>query len=175
AGNYPPPEGHQFWTLDAVVETAHEVFADARGPQRLVELAVKASDDSSFRRILEQVVRNYLRDQARATTKGRLVRRLHELLEADPRFVTSTRERAGRTVGLSDDMTPGLWNGQLRDLTVAAYKVTEVSVVRWRAEARRRSPVADAASLLAVCEAVLRAAGAALPISDLAEVVAARF
>lgn len=47
--------------------------------------------------------------------------------------------------------------------------------MRWRAEARRRSPVADAASMLAVCEAVLRAAGATLPISDLAEVVAARF
>jgi hypothetical protein len=175
AGNYPPPEGHRSWTMDAVVETAHEVFADARGPQRLVELAVKASDDGSFRRILEQVVRNYLRDQARATTKGRLVRRLRELLDADPKFVTSPRERVGRTVGLSDGTTPGLWNGQLSDLTAAAYKVTEVSVVRWRAEARRRSPVADAASLLAVCEAVLRAADAALPISDLAEVVAARF
>src|SRR5262249_19653591 len=118
----------------------------------------------------------YLRDQARATTIGRLVRRLRELLEANPRFATSTRDRAGgRTVGLSDGTTPGLWNGQLSDLTAAAYKVTEVSVVRWPTAARRPPPVADAARLLAVCEAVLHAAGATLPISDLAEVVAARF
>src|SRR5439155_6713922 len=61
----------------------------------------------------------------------------------------------------------------MRRSTIAAYKVTEVSVVRWRPEARRQSPVADAASLTAVCEAVLRAAGASLPVSDLADVVAA--
>jgi hypothetical protein len=176
AGNFPPPEGHPSWTLDAVIETAHDVFADSRGPQRLVELAVKASDDASFRRLLEQVVRNYLRDQARATTKGRLVRRLRELLEADPRFAVVPRDRPGaRNIELSDGTTPGVWNGRLSDLVAAAYKVTEVSVVRWRPEARRQSPVADAASLTAVCEAVLRAAGASLPVSDLADVVAARF
>src|SRR6266540_3915491 len=128
------------------------------------------------RRLLEQVVRNYLRDQARATTKGRLVRRLRELLEADPRFAGVPRDRPGaRNIELSDGTTPGVWNGRLSDLVAAAYKVTEVSVVRWRPEARRQSPVADAASLTAVCEAVLRAAGASLPVSDLADVVAARF
>src|SRR5262245_47764996 len=76
AGNFPPPDGHAAWSVDAVAETAHVVFTDARGPQRLVELAVKAYDDASFRRLLEQVVRNFLRDQARATAKGRLIRRL---------------------------------------------------------------------------------------------------
>jgi hypothetical protein len=40
AGNYPPPEGYGIWTIDAVVETAHDVFADARGPQRRVEGAM---------------------------------------------------------------------------------------------------------------------------------------
>jgi len=163
AGNYPPPEGHQSWTVDAVVETAHDVFADARGPQRLVELAVKASDDLTFLRLLEQVVRNYLRDQARVTTKGRLIRRLRELLEADSRFTTVPQNRPGaRNIGLTDGTTPGVWNGRLSDLVAAAYKVTEVSIVRWRPEARRQSPIADAASLTEVCEAILRAASASL-------------
>src|SRR6266540_3915489 len=55
AGNFPPPEGHPSWTLDAVIETAHDVFADSRGPQRLVELAVKASDDGCLSRSSETI------------------------------------------------------------------------------------------------------------------------
>lgn len=176
AGNYPPPAGYRLWTVDAVIETAHDVFADARGPQRLVELAVKASDDTSFLRLLEQVVRNYLRDQARVTAKGRLIRRLRELLEADSRFeVVPPGQPGAGNIELTDGTTPGVWNGRLSDLSAAAYKVTDVSVVRWRPEARRRSPVADGPSLMAVCEAVLRAAGASLPIAEIADVVAARF
>ncbi len=177
AGNFPPPAGHRSWDLDAIEETAHDIFADARGPQRLVELAVKAHDDVSFRRLLDQVVRNFLRDRARATTKGRLIRRLREVLDGDPRFavVPAGRPGAARNIELADGTTPGTWNGRLSDLVSAAYKVTDVAIVRWRMDARRESPVADAPSLTAVCEAVLRAAGASLSLAELADVVAARF
>jgi hypothetical protein len=176
AGNYPPPEGHVTWSIDAVVETAHDVFADARGPQRLVELAVKAFDDPSFQRLLERVVRNYLRDQARMTAKGRLIRRLRELLETDPRFsVVPAGQPGAGSIELADGTTPGVWNGRAGDLVAAAFKVNDVSIVRWRPDARRRSPVAEASSLVAVCEAVLRAAGASLPVAGIADAVAARF
>jgi hypothetical protein len=177
AGNFPPPDGHTSWTLDAIEETAHDIFADARGHQRLVELAVKAHDEASFRRLLEQVARNFLRDRARATTKGRLIRRLRKVLDGDPRFsvVAAGQPGAGRNIELADGTTPGTWNGRLSDLVSAAYKVTDVSIVRWRADARRESPVADAPSLAAVCEAVLRAAGASLSVADFADVIAARF
>lgn len=177
AGNFPPPAGHTSWDLDAIEETAHDIFADARGPQRLVELAVKAHDDGSFRRLLDQVVRNFLRDRGRATTKGRLIRRLREVLDGDQRFavVPAGRPGAGRNIELADGTTPGTWNGRLSDLVSAAYKVTDVAIVRWRMDARRESPVTDAPSLTAVCEAVLRAAGASLSVADLADVVAARF
>jgi len=176
AGNYPPPEGHLSWTVDAVIETAHEVFADRRGPQRLVELAVKASDDRSFRRLLEQVVRNFLRDRARATARGRLIRRLRDLLDGDPRFTAVPADRPGAgNVELADGSSAGVWAGRDSDLLAAAYKVTDVPLVRWRPQARREPPVADGASLLAVCEAVLRAGGGSLRLADLAEVVASRF
>ncbi|WP_433828658.1 hypothetical protein ACQP2E_04770 [Actinoplanes sp. CA-015351] len=177
AGNFPPPTGHQQWTMDAIMETAHEVFADAKGPQRLVELAMKAHDDDSFRRVLEQVVRNFLREKARATTKGRLIRRLREVLDDDARFraVADGQPGAGRNIELADGTTPGVWNGRLSDLVTAAYKVTDVTIVRWRLDARRESPVADAQSLADVCEATLRAAGASVAVAELADVVAARF
>ncbi|MEU4159238.1 hypothetical protein [Actinoplanes sp. NPDC026670] len=177
AGNFPPPDGHHRWDLDAIMETAHEVFADSRGPQRLVELAVKAYDDDSLRRLLEQVVRNFLRDKARTTVKGRLIRRLREVLGDDRRFavVAAGRPGGGRNIELTDGTTPGVWNGRASDLVTAAYKVTDVTVVRWRADARRESPIADATTLATVCEAVLRAAGASLPVADLADAVAARF
>jgi hypothetical protein len=176
AGNYPPPAGHPSWTLDAVQETAHDVFADARGPQRLVELAVKAVDDHSFRRLLEQVVRNFLRDQARATAKGKLIRRLRELLDQDARFAAVGAKRPGAgNIELTDGTTPDVWSGRLSDLEAAAFKVNDVAVVRWRPQARRDSPLSDATSLMAVSEAVLRTAGGSVSLPDLADVVASRF
>jgi hypothetical protein len=53
--------------------------------------------------------------------------------------------------------------------------VKEVTIVRWRPEAPRGSPLADRGSLLKVAEAVLGAAGASLRWADLAAVVGARF
>jgi hypothetical protein len=177
AGNFPPPDGYPAWTIDAVAETAHEIFADARGPQRLVELAVKAHDEASLRRLLEQVVRNFLRDRGRATLKGRLIRRLREVLAEDTRFsvVPAGQPGGGQNLMLAGWTVPGVWNGRPEDLVKAAYTVTDIAVVRWRPDTRRESPVTDAAGLAAVCEAVLRAADASLPLGELADAVAARF
>jgi hypothetical protein len=176
ASNFPPPEGHQSWSVDAVIETAHDVFADAHGPQRLVALAVNADSERSFTRLLEQVVRNYLRDRARATARGRLIRRLRELLEHDVRFAFVPPGRPGeRNVMLTDGSAIGVWGGRTSDLVAAAYKVTDVAIVRWRPQTRRQPPLAEARSLLAVCEAVLRAAEASVRLPDLAHVIALRF
>lgn len=153
ASNFPPPEGHQSWSVDAVMETAHDVFADGHGPQRLVALAVSADSERGFTRLLEQVIRNFLRDRARATARGRLIRRLRELLERDTRFAFVPSGQLGEhSVMLTDGSTEGVWGGRMSELVAAAYKVTDVTIVRWRPQTRREPPLAEGASLLAVCE-----------------------
>ena len=175
-GGYPPPEDSPRWDLDAIEATAHAVFASGRGPARLVELASRATTEADFARLLEAVVRNHLRDQARRTSKGRLMRRLDDLLDVDDRFtrVGAGTEGAGN-VTLSDGSLSGVFGGRHEDLVAAAYGTSGVRLLRWREDARRQPPIADRDSLLRVCEAVLRAAGASMRLSALADVVADRF
>src|SRR4030095_11641370 len=51
----------------------------------------------------------------------------------------------------------------------------DVRIVRWRPEARREGPGVDRASLVAVCAAIIRAAGAPVPLDVLTRVVGRRF
>jgi hypothetical protein len=175
-GGYPPPQGSQMWDMDAVQSVAHAVFAAGRGPARLVELAIRASSEAEFTRVLEAVVRNHLRDLARDTTKGKLIRRLRHVLDSDDRFATvpDGAEGAG-FVTLADGTLSGVFGGRHDDLVAASYGAPGVTLLRWRADTRREPPVADRDSLVSVCETVLRAAGAAMRLPDLAQVVADRF
>ena len=71
---------------------------------------------------------------------------------------------------------PGVvWDGDPAPLLRAAYRVTEVTVVRWRPDSRREPPLADAASLTRVSRAVLEVAGGSMRFADVADVVGARF
>jgi hypothetical protein len=54
-------------------------------------------------------------------------------------------------------------------------QVRDVRIVRWRPEARREGPGVDRAPLVAVCAAIIRAAGAPVPLDVLTRVVGRRF
>lgn len=115
---YPPPDLHQTWTTEAVTETAHDFLIGARANQRLVQLAVLATDERSFARLLEASVRNFLRSQARATERGKLRRRLVTLLESDSAFMLADE---GPPVGWQLTDRPGThWTGRIDDLALAA-------------------------------------------------------
>jgi DNA-directed RNA polymerase specialized sigma24 family protein len=176
AHNFPPPEGQAAWTAEAAIETGHEFLRSANIQRRLVEIAVQADDDEQLARILTQAVVNFLREQARRTARGRLIRRIKEVLLTDRRFMIVPKGTPGAgNVMLTGASTTEPFGGRESDLIAAAFDVKEVAVVRWRPGARRDGPLSDRDSLVKVAEAVLAAADASLRWADLAAVVSARF
>ncbi|HYH48964.1 MAG TPA: hypothetical protein VEG38_05395 [Acidimicrobiia bacterium] len=166
---FPPPGDRPAWTGEAVAETAHEFLADERTPKRLAHLLVHAVDDDSFTRLLHRMVLNFLRDGGRRTEIGRLMLRLRDVLIRNNEFVAGEgdRWRLEKQPAAPSTVAPAA-------LVEAAAAERHVEVPRWSAQARRRAPAADAASLERLCRRVLEAAAGTLPLDQLAQAVAPR-
>ncbi len=165
---YPPPDNYQTWTADAVTEMAHDFLVGDRSHERLVHLAVLATDERSFARLLEATVRNYFRSRARATDRGRLHRRIRSLLENDVIFAQVDAGQPGAGWWRLRDGPEAPWAGRIDELLGAASAVP-VALTRWR-----DGMVAERASLRELCQRVLSAADGAVPLSDVVGVVAHR-
>jgi hypothetical protein len=170
---FPPPDGHDRWNDDAVMETAHDFLTERSGVARMRQIQLRAFDEESFEKLLHQAVRNHLRSRSRASDLGALIRRVRTVLEEDDRFVTVGTSGILRwtlqSTGVREQFT-----GQIETLIAASRSVEGVTMVRWRSE-RRRGPVADREALAQIFEAVLVAAGTSLSAIELAKVTAARF
>lgn len=170
ARNLPPPEEHDGWDDGAVAAVAHEFLTAPRGKRRLADLVVRATSESSFRALLEKAVLNHLRDMARETDRGALIRRLGDVLD-----------KADSVQKISD--SPARWaltNGPTSPSTAppprldaAAAAVVDVTIPRWRSS-RRRAPVADQETLARLCTAILNAAEGSLDVPAMAAAVSAR-
>jgi hypothetical protein len=169
AHGFPPPAAPRGWDADAVAEVAHEFLADARTPRRLTHLAVHASDEDSFDRILHRMVLNFLRDGGRRTETGRLMLRLRDVLGDSDEFVAEPgdRWRLASEPSKPSAVPPAV-------LVRAASAETDVTVPRWSPQTRRRPPAADAASLQRLCRRVLGAAAGTVPLDQLAQSIAPR-
>ena len=172
--NMPPPAGHSSWSPDAVIEVAHDFLAHAQTPRRLSTIAIEAGDDESLERLLEAAVRNYLRDVARATDRGALMRRLGSVLSESGMFskVPEKQPGAGWWMLASGESAP--WDGSIDDLAAASWETPGIAAVRW-ANAERRGPVASRATLERFLVAVLTEARGAVPLVELARVAEQRF
>lgn len=174
--NFPPPAGHPGWDAAAAIEAGNDFLASKDVRRRLTEIALLADDDDELRRVMTHAIVNFLREQARATATGRLIRRLKEVLGDDPSFTTVPAGQPGAgQVALASNGSPVPFGGREQDLVRAAFGVRDVSVVRWSPGARREGPLADRDSLTRVCAAVLAAADGSLGWAELASVVGARF
>lgn len=169
AHNFPPPAGSDHWDEAAVADVAHDFLTGPKGLARMTELALRSDDERSFARLLDTAVLNHLRDIARRTDRGRLIRRIKEVMSDDDRFARAPQGQdwwhlvdqpsQASTVSL-EDIVP-----QLRDV--------EVVVPRWSSE-ERNAPVADRSTLIDLLSAALLRAAGALTDADLAEVVSRR-
>lgn len=174
--NFPPPEGHQWWTQEAVVELAHDFLADSATRRRLATLAAEAGDDRQLAYLLNTAVVNFLRDRARRTDRGHLIARLREVLAESPdRFVRLPADRFGEELwARPGDVDAARWAGSLDELVVVAWRVDGLGLQPWT-QAARRGPVADRESWQRLIDAVLAAAGGPVATRELVEVAANRF
>jgi hypothetical protein len=166
---FPPPDGYGSWSDDAVVDLIGAMFIEK--PQLVVGCMVKAHDDASLERLLLVAIRNWLKDQAKATEVGKLRRRLENVLGGDPRFVSI---KTGQDHwALTEHGSKG-WQGDIDQLHAAAHRVRGVQITtRWNTSGPTPRRTKDA--LIAVAYGVLSEAGGSVSAQDLSKVIAARF
>lgn len=170
ARHFPPPNEHTSWDDTAVAAVAHEFLTSPRGKARLADLVIRATSEASFRAMLEKSVLNHLRDVARKTDRGALIRRLGDVLDKID-SIEKVSEAPTRWA-LKDGPTWPSTVGGPRLAEVAAA-VVQVTIPRWRST-RRRAPVADQDTLERLCLAILAAADGSLDVPAIAAAVSAR-
>jgi len=165
--NFPPPEGQHVWDADAVQSTAAEFMADGQTPRRLTDLAVHCATDEALRARLQGTVRNFLADLGRRTPIGKLVLRINEVLVREPAFrrVEGRWAREGGPTAAGNDDP---------DVLSRAILGHEVVPPAWGHGARRSAPVADRATIVTLCDALLDAAGGSLTPRSLARAIGHR-
>lgn len=164
--NLPPPPGIQQWTDEALTEAAHDVFA-TRGPERLLLLASRSTDEGSFRAQLWQTVANDLASGSRRTERGRLSERVKDVLPHVPAV-----EHHGNTVRLAD-VDPTQPEPRFDELVNAASSVA-IQVPAWDPNSDRNPPLAARESLVEALTAVLALAPNGLNHGVLVSVLAVR-
>lgn len=125
--NFPPPEGYDWWSDDAVGHLLADMFArpNAGNPDEghkfVLNCYARATDAPSLERLLLRAIENFLKDQARGTEHGKLRRRLTKLLRHDERFSSYADDRWGLAGGAAQP-----WQGDLATLEWAAFAVRGV-------------------------------------------------
>lgn len=172
-GSFPPPEDHNSWDRDAVLTVAHDFLTGQGAVERLTNLAALADGDESFRRLLVTAVRNFLRSRARQSVLGKQMRRIRAVAEAEESLQV-LHDASGPLVAAAEGPTIR-FSGDDNALLRIAAKVGPQTRRRWRPDARREGPIADRAEIVSMLREIVAAAGGAVPISELARVLARRF
>ena len=170
AHRFPPPDGHAFWEEADIQAIAHDFLQGQRGPRRLLDVATRSVDDSSFARLLGAAVRNFLRDQARGTELGKLIVRIKAVLRDVPEFVEIPQHGESRwsLQGGVHDLS-----GVSPDELAAATRRVEIVVPNWTSETRD-APLADRDSFVRLIRVVLDSAAGSLQAVDIAHALAGR-
>lgn len=165
--NLPPPDGLTTWTSDQLVEIAHDVFAHRKGPERLLSLAHRSTDEATFRAQLFKLVANDLASRNRKTERGKLHERLRVVVEGLTDVETDGKQI--RLVGMEEGSRPARFD----ELVSAASTVAQV-VPPWNPLSTHAPPIADRDSLEEMILAVLIAARSPISLGALTAVLAVR-
>lgn len=169
-----PPDGHDAWSKDAVLEAAHDFIAGSDSMDRFVDVARGATDDTSFRRRLHAAVLNHLRSDARRTDTGKLVRRLTAILTESAEFISApkTAPNNGATQWLLPWQPETINQVPDHDLALSISRIP-VPHVNWSSE-DRDAPLTDLPTFLTLLRTVLSRANGSMTSADLARVIATR-
>lgn len=158
----PRPDGSP-WTAEDVEDLVSSFYVAAAYQHAVLS----AHDDDSLRALVFTGLANLVREELRRTDRGRLHRRVRELLGAEGYVEGPTK--FWRRVDDSESASTATES----QLVEAAWSV-DVRVVKWRADAKRNSPFAQRPSLVALLDAIYDRAAGALHIDVLVAVLARR-
>ncbi|TCC38886.1 hypothetical protein [Kribbella speibonae] len=175
--SFPPPDPHNSWTHDAVVDQAVNLYLAKGGAVVAEAVAAAGGDQGHLERRLLKTIRNYMIDVAKSTPIGLMRNRLATMLLRHPGYVRLEGDKyplAGWAPAGSQGATGDLWQGDEDTLHASAINTpipTEIVFNR-----SGPPPAATKQALLDVIAAVFAAAdGFYLPDQALARVVARRF
>jgi hypothetical protein len=137
-------------------------------------LLSQATGDDSLARLLRTSIKNWLIDRARETGTGPMRRGIEKVLSTAPDFERVATGEAGAGRWRLTDSEAEPWGGNIDDLTAAAWSVRDIRVPKWSSP-RRRPPIADRESLIAIIRAVLARAEGSVETAHLVAVFANRF
>lgn len=115
ANGFPPPGGGR-WSDEIARDWLHGLLAGAKGPEFLTRVALTATDDESFGKLVRRSLKNAFIDEARATVEGRLSIRMRGLLSKEPDFVDFTAQYAGTAAWSLAELGDSIWTGDWEDL-----------------------------------------------------------
>jgi hypothetical protein len=159
-----PKPGGGAWSENDAWSLASEFFTKKKSVQTTL---IAATDDDSLNGYVYTALENQIRQKLRGSTKARLKRRLKELLDEEgwveePEGFWRRPERP-----------PDAFGGRDADLEAATWDV-DVQLSKWRDDAKRNKPFAERASLVRLLDAIGSAAGGAVHIDTITNVVARR-
>lgn len=154
----------------ADIEDMASDFYEDKGDKVTANLLVLATNDDSVGRLLRTSIRHWLIDQARKTAIGSIRHSVEKVLAGDATFQKVGPGARWRLAGT----TGGPFGGDHGELIRAAGSVRRVRIQPWRSTSRR-APLANRASVVAVCRAVLSAANGSLELGELVHVLLIRF
>lgn len=162
AGRIPKPDNSK-WT-QADIQDLTSNFYVSPAYQHAV---LNAHDDESLRKLVYTGLANLARAELRKTDRGRLHRRLVELLRTEDyvehpnKFWRRSSDNVGASTATQQDLLSAAWN-------------VEVRVVKWRPDAKRKSPFAEKSSLIQLLDALFDCAMGAVHIDNLVDVFGRR-
>jgi hypothetical protein len=151
------------WSTEDTDDLVQDFFAGSSWHAVLIT----AEDDDGLRALIYRTLDHLLIDQYRKTERGRLHRRVDEILRDDP-FVEHSEHYWRRS---SDPAI--VFNGSVNDLSRAVSTV-DIKIVIWRTDSVRRSPHTDRGSFLALLNAMFDCARSAIEMNTIVDVLANR-
>jgi DNA-binding CsgD family transcriptional regulator len=169
---------HGQWDKEAVDEVL-QGWMDVHlvGNGQLQDLLDKAATPAAFGRLVETSLRHYLLDSKERSQAANLFGRLVKLLEegGDFTLVGDARRSQDRAWGLVGWDSPALFYGSDDELASEAFALGDFTVIRYKASAKKLSPLLDHAELARFVEGLLERVGAALTVTQMMVALVRRF
>jgi DNA-binding CsgD family transcriptional regulator len=171
---------HGQWNEEAVDEVL-QGWMEVRlvGNGQLQKLLDEAATPAAFAWLAETSLRHYLLDSKERSQAGNLFGRLVKLLDenedGDFILVADARRSQDRAWGLSHWKSPGSFDGSDDKLASEAFALGDFNVIRYKATAKKLSPVLDHLELARFVKGLLGRVGAALTVAQMMVAIVRRF